>query len=161
MSEEAGPSRIQPLTLIDKNIGSPIWVIMKVRSAFPSEPLELESQGVSRALRRLLLREFQREPFYVYQVSNLTFSSLSLCAESFFWSSSLSLSSSLLSISLLVQSEKEIVGTLRGFDEYVNMVLDDVTTIDYTPTGQKESKLNSILLNGANVALLVPGGKPN
>ena len=60
----------------------------------------------------------------------------------------------LLSISLLVQSEKEIVGTLWGFDEYVNMVLDDVTTIDYTPTGQKESKLNSILLNGANVALL-------
>lgn len=72
-----------------------------------------------------------------------------------------SLVSLVISISILVQSEKEVVGTLRGFDEYVNMVLDDVTTIDYTPTGQKESKLNSILLNGANVALLVPGGKPN
>ena len=30
MSEEAA-SRIQPLTLIDQNIGSKIWVIMKVR----------------------------------------------------------------------------------------------------------------------------------
>lgn len=52
------------------------------------------------------------------------------------------------------------MGTLRGFDEYVNMVLDDATTIDYTMSGQKESKLDSILLNGANVAMLVPGGKP-
>ncbi len=30
MSEKAA-SRIQPLTLIDQNIGSKIWVIMKVR----------------------------------------------------------------------------------------------------------------------------------
>jgi hypothetical protein len=26
-----------------------------------------------------------------------------------------------------VCSDKELVGTLRGFDDYVNMVLDDVT----------------------------------
>ena len=37
-----------------------------------------------------------------------------------------------------MQSEKEIVGTLRGFDEFVNMVLDDVTEIEITPTGKKE-----------------------
>ena len=30
------------------------------------------------------------------------------------------------------------MGTLRGFDEYVNMVLDDVTEIEITPTGKKE-----------------------
>ena len=36
------------------------------------------------------------------------------------------------------QSEKEIVGTLRGFDEFVNMVLDDVTEIEITPNGKKE-----------------------
>jgi U6 snRNA-associated Sm-like protein LSm5 len=54
-----------------------------------------------------------------------------------------------------------MVGTLRGFDEYVNMVLDDVTCIDITPNGKKETKLDSILLNGAHVCLMVPGGKPN
>lgn len=37
-----------------------------------------------------------------------------------------------------MQSEKEVVGTLRGFDEYVNMVLDDVTEIEYTASGRKE-----------------------
>jgi small nuclear ribonucleoprotein (snRNP)-like protein len=37
-----------------------------------------------------------------------------------------------------LQSEKEIVGTLRGFDEYVNMVLEDVTEYEYTATGRRE-----------------------
>jgi U6 snRNA-associated Sm-like protein LSm5 len=31
-----------------------------------------------------------------------------------------------------------VIGTLRGFDEYVNMVLDDVTEYEITPTGKKE-----------------------
>jgi hypothetical protein len=30
------------------------------------------------------------------------------------------------------------VGTLRGFDEYVNMVLEDVTEYEYTATGRRE-----------------------
>lgn len=38
----------------------------------------------------------------------------------------------------MLQGEKEVVGMLRGFDEYVNMVLDDVTEIEYTATGRKE-----------------------
>lgn len=37
-----------------------------------------------------------------------------------------------------LQSEKEIVGTLRGFDEYVNMVLEDVVEYEYTANGRKE-----------------------
>ena len=41
-------------------------------------------------------------------------------------------------IFLSSQGDKEVVGTLRGFDEYVNMVLDDVTEIEITPTGKKE-----------------------
>jgi small nuclear ribonucleoprotein (snRNP)-like protein len=32
------------------------------------------------------------------------------------------------------------VGTLRGFDEYVNMVLDDVVELEYTVAGRKEVK---------------------
>ncbi len=52
------------------------------------------------------------------------------------------------------------MGTLRGFDEYVNMVLDDVKMIDYTASGKKETKLDSILLNGAHVCMMVPNGEP-
>ncbi len=61
---------------------------------------------------------------------------------------------------IIMKGDKEIVGTLRGFDEYVNMVLDDVTEYDFTPEGTKVTSLDSILLNGSNISLLVPGGKP-
>ena len=37
-----------------------------------------------------------------------------------------------------MKGEKEIIGTLRGFDEFVNMVLDDVTEYEITPAGRKE-----------------------
>ena len=40
--------------------------------------------------------------------------------------------------SFTLKGEKEIVGTLRGFDEYVNMVLEDVVEYEYTATGRKE-----------------------
>ena len=36
------------------------------------------------------------------------------------------------------QGDKEIVGTLRGFDEYVNMVLDDVVEVEVGATGKRE-----------------------
>lgn len=65
---------------------------------------------------------------------------------------------------VIMRSEKEFVGTLRGFDDYVNMVLEDVTEYDtsaaaVTANGGKAvaNKLESILLNGAFVSLLVPG----
>lgn len=79
------------------------------------------------------------------------------------------------------------MGTLRGFDVYVNMVrqlslpslhlltspflsswlkhsvsrtqvLEDVIEYEDTPEGRVETKLDQILLNGNNIALLVPGG---
>ena len=50
---------------------------------------------------------------------------------------------------------------MRGFDEYVNMVMDDVVQIEQGPGGRKETKLDQILLNGANVAMMVPGGAPS
>lgn len=61
---------------------------------------------------------------------------------------------------IIMKSEKEIVGILRGYDEYVNMVLDDVTEYEITPEGKKVTKLESILLNGNNIAMLIPGGSP-
>jgi U6 snRNA-associated Sm-like protein LSm5 len=63
---------------------------------------------------------------------------------------------------VLMKGDKELVGTLRGFDVYVNMVLEDVEEVEVTPDGKKNvTKLEQILLNGNNIAVLVPGGKPD
>ena len=61
---------------------------------------------------------------------------------------------------VIMKGDKEVVGTLRGFDEYVNMVLDDVTEYVVTARGREKTKLDQILLNGNNVAMMVPGGDP-
>jgi len=62
---------------------------------------------------------------------------------------------------VIMKGDKEIVGTLLGFDVYVNMVLQDVQEIEVTPEGKKITHLDQILLNGNNIAALVPGGKPD
>ena len=62
---------------------------------------------------------------------------------------------------IMMKGEKELVGTLRGFDEYVNMVLDDVVEYEIIDGHRKEIHLDQILLNGAHICLLVPGGDPN
>ncbi len=60
------------------------------------------------------------------------------------------------------QGDKEIVGTLRGFDEYVNMVLEDVIEYEFAKDGsRRETAVDQILLNGAHICLLVPGGDPS
>jgi hypothetical protein len=49
----------------------------------------------------------------------------------------------------------------RGFDVYVNMVLEDVEETESTPEGgTRVTRLGQILLNGNNIAVLVPGGRP-
>ena len=44
---------------------------------------------------------------------------------------------------VIMKGDKEVVGTLRGFDEYVNMVLDDVTEYVVTARGREKTKLDS------------------
>ncbi|KAB7494419.1 U6 snRNA-associated Sm-like protein LSm5, partial [Armadillidium nasatum] len=39
-------------------------------------------------------------------------------------------------IHIIMKSDKEIVGTLLGFDDFVNMVLEDVTEYESTPEGR-------------------------
>ena len=63
---------------------------------------------------------------------------------------------------VIMKSQTELTGTLRGFDVYVNMVLDDVTEFERLADGQvRTNKMEQILLNGNNIAALVPGGKPD
>eukprot|EP01054_Gregarina_sp_Poly1_P008635 Gregarina_sp_Poly_1__8634@NODE_5130_length_406_cov_241_460177_g3623_i0_p1_GENE_NODE_5130_length_406_cov_241_460177_g3623_i0NODE_5130_length_406_cov_241_460177_g3623_i0_p1_ORF_typecomplete_len106_score14_08LSM/PF01423_22/2e16LSM14/PF12701_7/0_085DUF150_C/PF17384_2/0_13_NODE_5130_length_406_cov_241_460177_g3623_i042359 len=65
---------------------------------------------------------------------------------------------------ILMRSQKELVGVLRGFDDFVNMVLDDVTEYTWEPSADgksleaKTEYREAILLNGSNVAILVPCG---
>merc|ERR1711920_375546 len=61
-------------------------------------------------------------------------------------------------IHIIMRNDKEIVGTLLGFDDFVNMVLEDVTEFETTTEGRKITKLEQILLNGDNITMLVPGG---
>ncbi|CAB3397161.1 unnamed protein product [Caenorhabditis bovis] len=60
---------------------------------------------------------------------------------------------------VIMKGEKEIVGTLTGFDDYVNMVLEDVVEYETTPDGKRVNNLNTILLNGNHITMLVPGGE--
>ncbi|KKK12794.1 small nuclear ribonucleoprotein [Aspergillus rambellii] len=56
----------------------------------------------------------------------------------------------------LIDKCVEFSGTLLGFDDYVNMVLEDVTEFDYSGA---QIKLPKILLNGNNICMLIPGGE--
>ncbi|RKF54417.1 putative U6 snRNA-associated Sm-like protein LSm5 [Erysiphe neolycopersici] len=76
---------------------------------------------------------------------------------------------------VVMKGDKEFCGVLLGFDDYVSkckdnqiiretlfdkfvidMVLEDVTEIDYSG-GQ--TKLSKILLNGNHICMLIPGGE--
>ncbi|KAK5173704.1 RNA-binding protein lsm5 [Saxophila tyrrhenica] len=58
---------------------------------------------------------------------------------------------------VIMKGDKEFSGTLLGFDDFVNMVLEDVTEHDYSGA---QTKLPKILLNGNNICMLIPGGMP-
>ena len=53
---------------------------------------------------------------------------------------------------ILMKNNKEFVGTLVGFDDFVNLVLEDVTDLD-------NIKTSKMLLNGTNISMLIPGSE--
>jgi U6 snRNA-associated Sm-like protein LSm5 len=63
---------------------------------------------------------------------------------------------------VLMRGDTEFTGILKGFDDFVNLVLEDVEEHKYDENGLRHStKLeSSILLNGNAVTCLVPGASP-
>jgi len=61
-------------------------------------------------------------------------------------------------ITVILKNDREFTGTLLGFDDFVNMVLEDVTECQTLPSGERvKSKLQTTLLNGNNICILLPG----
>jgi len=58
---------------------------------------------------------------------------------------------------VIMKGNREFTGTLLGFDDFVNMVLEDVIEYELTPQGTKKTKLAQTLLNGNNICMLIPG----
>ncbi|XP_048026688.1 U6 snRNA-associated Sm-like protein LSm5 isoform X2 [Megalobrama amblycephala] len=56
-------------------------------------------------------------------------------------------------IHIVMKNDKEIVGTLLGFDDFV------ICHSEITPEGRRITKLDQILLNGNNITMLIPGGE--
>ncbi|KAG6356575.1 hypothetical protein INS49_014448 [Diaporthe citri] len=51
---------------------------------------------------------------------------------------------------VIMKGDREFSGTLLGFDDYVNIVLEDVTEFGYDGNS---TKLSKILLNGNNICM--------
>ena len=60
---------------------------------------------------------------------------------------------------VIMKNKKEFVGTLLGFDDYVNMVLDDVVEYEKEENSMKATRVNQILLNGNGICMMIPGGE--
>ena len=64
---------------------------------------------------------------------------------------------------VIMQGDKEFYGKLRGFDEYLNLIMDDVKEYQFAGQGGKRvliSQLDSMLLNGSHICMLIPGDEP-
>ena len=59
-----------------------------------------------------------------------------------------------------MKGDKEFYGRLRGFDDYLNMMLEDVTEFSYKGQGSERIMLSQhkhMLLNGSHICMMVPG----
>ena len=62
-------------------------------------------------------------------------------------------------IHILMKNEREFVGKLCGFDDFVNVVLEDATEYIRDSKGNYSTKnIETMLLNGSNITMLIPGG---
>lgn len=61
-------------------------------------------------------------------------------------------------VSILLKDYREFFGKLVGFDDYVNVVLEDA--VEYLNDKEIKRFEGKMLLTGNNIAMLIPGGKP-
>ena len=61
---------------------------------------------------------------------------------------------------VIMREQQEFVGTLRGFDDFMNIVMDNVMHYWFGKDGEKKlvAQLGSILLQGTHVVMVVPAG---
>ncbi|CUM63956.1 uncharacterized protein PRCAT00001544001 [Priceomyces carsonii] len=57
-------------------------------------------------------------------------------------------------IHVLMSNDREYKGTLIGFDDFVNIVLENVQELD--SDGPKEKQVKRMLLNGSHITMIVP-----
>uniref|UniRef100_A0AAY5KEV0 U6 snRNA-associated Sm-like protein LSm5 n=1 Tax=Esox lucius TaxID=8010 RepID=A0AAY5KEV0_ESOLU len=62
-------------------------------------------------------------------------------------------------IHIVMKNDKEIVGTLLGFDDFVSILRNLLLSVSLFPQGRRITKLDQILLNGNNITMLIPGGE--
>lgn len=67
---------------------------------------------------------------------------------------------------VVMKENKEFYGTLVGFDEFMNMQMEEckeysVSARDGVSDRKVIATLDSMLLNGSHVCLMVPGDNPN
>ncbi len=55
-----------------------------------------------------------------------------------------------------LKGDRELRGRLRGYDQHLNLILDDAEDI----TEQTHQELGTVILRGDNVIFLSPSGKP-
>lgn len=57
-------------------------------------------------------------------------------------------------VQVLLTNDKEFQGTLVGFDDFVNIVLENVS--EYDNDGKKDGSIKRMLLNGGQIAMIAP-----
>ena len=53
---------------------------------------------------------------------------------------------------VIMKNKREFAGKLLGFDDFLNMVLEEVTEIWYEGEERKSNKIEELLLNGHDIA---------
>ena len=63
---------------------------------------------------------------------------------------------------VIMKENKEFYGTLIGFDEFMNMQMEDCKEFSVIENNKRKvvSTLDSMLLNGSHVCMMVPGDNP-
>lgn len=60
---------------------------------------------------------------------------------------------------IIMKSGTEFVGRLQGFDDYVNIVLEEVEEFEKMGDVYLGTKVGTILLNGSGITMMIPGGE--